>query len=302
MLDKTYHKRMRIKSIHKITRIPEMIQYRLVVKKWERFVKFERKMQDRVDDAYQKFSARRLVIALNTMRENNLIKQERKERYEQIKRFYFNKQAVQILHMFKAFIEIQRNKHEKAELAFKFRTFSLTTKSINSWKKYMKDNYELFLKKKAVIKHLRARNCPSALAHWTEYSIKHRIFRLKTEKALSYLHTSLMSKSMSALSHNVLLQREYKALYKRSTLFHCQKLVQKSFRSLSLYRTHSIAVKKNRDILGSTIKKVDRETGKKSLLDLLKLNVVVTRQEDRERYALQLHLGICLCNERDCKE
>jgi hypothetical protein len=283
-MEKTYEKRMRIRSVKKITRIPDFIQYRLALKRWQKFIRFERKMQDKVSDVYERFTRKRLIIALNTMRENNLIVQERRERNEQIKRFYFNKQAAQIFDMLKIFLCIQRQKHEKSELAFKFRTMALTTKSIACWKKYMKDNYELFLKKKAVIKHLKARNCPSVLSHWTEYSIKHKIFRLKSEKSLSYLHTSLLSKSLTAFHHNVSLQRQYKALYKKSTLLHCQTLVQKSFRSLDTYRTYSIALKQNRDILDKAIRRVDVRVIKRNLVDLLRFNVVVTKKEDQERY------------------
>jgi hypothetical protein len=183
MLSKTQDKRMRIRYVKKVTKIPALIEYRLALQKWSKFVVYERNLQEKVERSKQYFNDKRIATALNKMIEHHEISQEKRERNKRITQFYFEKQAVQIFDMFRVFLDIQREKRFKLETALNFRTSKLSNKAFKSWKKYMSDNYELFVKKKALTKHLKVRNCPRGLSQWIEYAAKHKVYRLKSEKA-----------------------------------------------------------------------------------------------------------------------
>lgn len=104
MLDKTEDKRLKIRHIRKVTKIPVLMQYRLAFEKWGSFVADQRDIQDKAEELKEHFSQKRLAYALNKMIENHVVTKERKERETRIAQYYFSKQAIQIFDMFKAFL------------------------------------------------------------------------------------------------------------------------------------------------------------------------------------------------------
>lgn len=72
----------------------------------------------------------------------------------------------------------------------------LIYKGMRSWRKYMAENYELFVKRRALLKRLKERNIPKALAQWSLFAEKHKIFRIKSEKAMGFQNKNLMMKGL----------------------------------------------------------------------------------------------------------
>lgn len=83
----------------------------------------------------------------------------------------------------------------------------------------MADNYELFVKRRALIKRLRERNIPRALEKWSLFSEKHKIFRLKSEKALKVLNNNLKKKAFLCYKINCEERKDFRALYKKAYIF-----------------------------------------------------------------------------------
>ena len=134
----------------------------------------------------------------------------------------------------------------------------------------MSDNYELFVKKKALIKHLRQRKCPAIMEHWGEFSARHKVFRLKSEKAFVFLNHSVTSKAFNALRANCEERKDYRNLYRKAYLFHCEKLIIKSLMSLKEYKNYSKDIREKRTILEHVIHNVDIDSRKLGLIKLLK--------------------------------
>lgn len=104
MLNKTEDKRMKIRHVRKVTKIPVMMQYRQAFEKWGNFVVDQRDIQDKVEELKEHFRQKRLAYALNKMVENHVVMKERKEREDRVAQYYFSKQAIQIFDMFKVFL------------------------------------------------------------------------------------------------------------------------------------------------------------------------------------------------------
>lgn len=104
--------------------------------------------------------------------------------------------------MFREFLDIQREKRYKYETSVMFRSSNLVSRAMKSWKKYMTDNYELFVKKKALVKLLRERNCPYTFKKWSLFAAQHKVYRIKSEKAKGFLNSNLMAKSLIGLHTN----------------------------------------------------------------------------------------------------
>lgn len=270
MLKKTELKRAKIRALRKVTKMPAQIEYRLAVQKWKKFIKYERDLQQRVSEGQQYFKEKRLAYAFDKILQNRYITIENQKRDNEITRFYFNKQAVQIFAMLREFLEIQREKRYKFELAMNFRMSILVNKSMTSWKQYMIDNYELFLKKREVVRMLRTKKCPGAFRHWSEFAAKHKVYRLKSEKAIDCLNSHLKSKAVKALQLNTEERKDYRNLYRKAYLFHCDKLILKSLNSLKQYNSYSKIIREKRAELAATIRKVDYECRMRSVFTLLK--------------------------------
>lgn len=155
MLEKTYDARMKLRMAKRIVKFPAKLEYKIAIEKWQQFVLDERKLDVIVEKTKLKLSKRRLIWGLNKWIENHIISKEREDINNQISRLYFNKQAVKIFDMFRQFLIISRDEREKLQRALHYRTLNLTFKSMKAWKKYMADNYELFVKRRATVKRLR---------------------------------------------------------------------------------------------------------------------------------------------------
>lgn len=83
----------------------------------------------------------------------------------------------------------------------------------------MTDNYELFVKKKALVKLLRERNCPYTFKKWGLFAAQHKVYRIKSEKAKALLNSNLMIKSFKGLHNNCQERKDYKILYQKAYLF-----------------------------------------------------------------------------------
>jgi len=122
--------------------------------------------------------------------------------------------------MLRKFLNLQRDKRYKLEKAIKFRKNTLVVKGMKVWKKYMSDNYELFIKRKALLKRLKERNCPLALKKWSMFAENHKVFRLKNEKAETFNKTQLMKKAFLCFNINTQERKDFRILYKKAYLFH----------------------------------------------------------------------------------
>ena len=161
-----------------------MVQYRQAIYKWAEFVNIEQNIDQRVVEAKEVFRLKRISWAINKMYDHSIKSKELKRRNNQIRQYYFDKQAIKIFEMFKMFLSIRRQERCRLEIALHFRAYNLTSKAYRAWNKYMADNYELFVKKKAVIKRLRQLKCPDALKQWSKFTELSKCYNKKKQKAI----------------------------------------------------------------------------------------------------------------------
>lgn len=84
----------------------------------------------------------------------------------------------------------------------------------------MTDNYELFIKRKALVKKLREQKLPNALNKWINYANLKSEYTEKKSKAYKFLTSNLLQKSMKALEVNRVERKEFRVLYKQACLYH----------------------------------------------------------------------------------
>jgi hypothetical protein len=258
MLMKTEHQRAKIRCIRQVTKIPARFEYKQCLQKWKKFIIYERNLQNKVQQGIEYFDQKKLTSGFYRLLEKHRIVNEKKRRDTQIDKFYFNKQAVKILKMMKGFLEIRRENRSKFEASVMFRTSSLANKVMGGWKRYMSDNYELFIKKKALIKRLKERKCPSVFKKWSLFADKHKVYRIKSEKAKALSNSNLMLKTFASFQNNCQEHKDFRALYKKAHLFHCERLISKVLLRFKEHTKYSRDMKEKRSNLEFTICKVDR--------------------------------------------
>jgi len=122
----------------------------------------------------------------------------------------------------------------------------------------MTENYELFIKRKALVKKLRERNLPCALNKWINYAKLKSSYNEKRGKAYKFLSSNLINKSMKALEINNVERKEFRVLYKQACLYHCENLVYKGFSTLKNYSINSIETRHKREIMFNKIISLDK--------------------------------------------
>ena len=82
--------------------------------------------------------------------------------------------------------------------------------------RYMSDNYELFIKRKALIKRQRERKLPFSLMKWINYANLKNAYVKRSNKAVGFLSTNLINKSMKALDKNRIERKGFRILYNQA--------------------------------------------------------------------------------------
>lgn len=120
----------------------------------------------------------------------------------------------------------------------------------------MSDNFELFVRKKALIKRLRERRCPPALQHWSQYAELHKMSRLKNERARGFLNTNLYLKAFSSLRIYWESKKDFREAYRKACTIHTQSLIAKGFYRLNSYKDKSIELRGKRGNLDKVVRNV----------------------------------------------
>ena len=229
-------------------------------------MQIEQETDKKVIEGREIFKMKRLSFAMNKLYNFSIAARERNRRNVQIQQYYFDKQAIKIFRMFRAFLDIKREERFKLETALQFRGSNLTSAPFQAWKKYMADNYEMSVKKKAVLKRLRQLKCPIALKQWSKFAELSKVYNQKKQKANSVMNKNLLQKTFFVFKHNKNEQKKTKILFKKAYLYHCECLINKGLKAFKDYKTFSKSVKKKRHILEKVVRKVDKEANMRRLL------------------------------------
>lgn len=85
MFNASHEKRMKIRYIRSVTKIPQTIEYRIAFARWKKFVAKEQKLDEKVDQGWKYFKQKRQAIALNRLIEHYIeLKQIREGNFKML--------------------------------------------------------------------------------------------------------------------------------------------------------------------------------------------------------------------------
>lgn len=79
MLNATHDKRMKIRYIRSVTKLPHTIEYRIAFTRWKKFIAKEQKLDQKVKQGWEYFKQKRQAIALNKLIEHYIELKQIKE-------------------------------------------------------------------------------------------------------------------------------------------------------------------------------------------------------------------------------
>lgn len=146
----------------------------------------------------------------------------------------------------------------------------------------MSDNFELFMRKKALTKRLRERRCPPALQHWSRYAELHKENRHRNEKAYAFLNSNLHSKAFSSLRYYWESKKDLREKHKNACFVHTQSLITKGFYSLVNYKNKSIDLRGKRGNLDRVIRSVYITSLKRTMFKSIKAFNAQTNSDHKD--------------------
>ena len=79
MLNATHEKRIKIRYIRSVTKLPHIIEYRIAFIKWSKFVAKEQMLDEKVNSGWNYFKQKRLAISLNKLVEHYMTRKQIRE-------------------------------------------------------------------------------------------------------------------------------------------------------------------------------------------------------------------------------